>query len=170
MTRLNIRKYINQNKKNAGYQKTYARLVSVDTLDTNDLCRHIQKHGSIFTSDVVKGVIEKFVNCFNELLLEGHKIKLNGLGTFYLSIATKGEADPKEFTASNIKAVRLKFLGDKSKESEYATQILTSQAQFRDINTLVGGEVEDPDNGGGENPENGGGSSSSGSNEGPVNP
>ncbi|SDH35229.1 hypothetical protein SAMN04487901_12341, partial [Prevotella communis] len=51
-----------------------------------------------------------------------------------------------------------------------ATQILTSQAQFRDINTLVGGEVEDPDNGGGENPENGGGSSSSGSNEGPVNP
>ena len=163
MTRLNIRKYINQNKKNAGYQKTYARLVSVDTLDTNDLCRHIQKHGSIFTSDVVKGVIEKFVNCFNELLLEGHKIKLNGLGTFYLSIATKGEADPKEFTASNIKAVRLKFLGDKSKESEYATQILTSQAQFRDINTLVGGE-DTPESGGG-------GSTESGKNGGgPVNP
>ena len=163
MTRLNIRKYINQNKKSAGYQKTYARLVSVDTLDTNDLCRHIQKHGSIFTSDVVKGVIEKFVNCFNELLLEGHKIKLNGLGTFYLSIATKGEADPKEFTASNIKAVRLKFLGDKSKESEYATQILTSQAQFRDINTLVGGE-DTPESGGG-------GSTESGNNGGgPVNP
>ena len=57
--------------------------------------------------------------------------------------------------------MRLKFLGDKSKESEYATQILTSQAQFRDINTLVGGE---------DTLESGNTESGNNGESGPVNP
>ena len=62
MPRLTIRKYKNNNSKNSAYGKTYGRLVHMDTMDTSDLWRHISKHGSIFTSDVVKGVLEKFVN------------------------------------------------------------------------------------------------------------
>ena len=50
----------------------------------------MMKHGTIYTSDIVKGVVEKFINCFEELLLEGNKIKLDGLGTFYLSANTEG--------------------------------------------------------------------------------
>ena len=147
MARLTIKKYKNNNPQNKGYGKTYARLEPIETLTTDDLCRHIQKHGSIFTSDVVKGVTEKFVNCFNELLLEGYKIKLNGLGTFYLSISTEGEEDPEKFTAKNVKAVRIKFLGDKSKMSEYTTQMLTAHASFRglDVDDQSSGSQDDPD-------------------------
>ena len=76
MARLTIKKYKNNNDKSTAYGKTYGRLVHQDTMNTSDLCRHMMKHGTIYTSDIVKGVVEKFINCFEELLLEGNKIKL----------------------------------------------------------------------------------------------
>ena len=147
MARLIIKKYKNTNEKNNGFGKTYGRLVHQDTLNTSDLCRHMMKHGTIFTSDVVKGVVEKFINCFEELLMEGNKIKLDGLGTFYLSINTEGVDDETKFTANNVKAIRVKFIGDQSKESEYATRMLTSKAKFRSVN----GEEAPAEEEGGEN-------------------
>ena len=146
MARLIIKKYKNTNEKNNGFGKTYGRLVHQDTMNTSDLCRHMMKHGTIFTSDVVKGVVEKFIQCFEELLMEGNKIKLDGLGTFYLSINTEGVANEKDFTANNVKAIRVKFIGDQSKESEYATRMLTSKAKFRSLGEEAPAEEE-----GGEN-------------------
>ena len=146
MARLIIKKYKNTNEKNNGFGKTYGRLVHQDTMNTSDLCRHMMKHGTIFTSDVVKGVVEKFIQCFEELLMEGNKIKLDGLGTFYLSINTEGVVDEKDFTANNVKAIRVKFIGDQSKESEYATRMLTSKAKFRSLGEEAPAEEE-----GGEN-------------------
>ena len=133
MARLAIKKYKNNNSKNSAFGKTYGRLVYQDTINTSDLCRHMMKHGTIFTSDVVKGVVEKFINCFEELLMEGNKIKLDGLGTFYLSINTEGVDDETKFTANNVKAIRVKFIGDQGKESEYATKMLTNKARFRSL-------------------------------------
>ena len=146
MARLIIKKYKNTNEKNNGFGKTYGRLVHQDTMNTSDLCRHLMKHGTIFTSDVVKGVVEKFIQCFEELLMEGNKIKLDGLGTFYLSINTEGVVDEKDFTANNVKAIRVKFIGDQSKESEYATKMLTNKARFRSLGEETPSEEE-----GGEN-------------------
>ena len=143
MAKLIYKKYQNQNKKSNGYGKTYARMVPVGTLDTNDICKHIAKHGTIYTSDIVKGVVEKFINCFEELLLEGYKLKLDGLGTFYLSVNTEGAETEKDFNpASNIKRVRVVFLGDKAKSSEYASVVMTRKAQWRDVNDLTGSEGE----------------------------
>ena len=143
MPKLIYKKYQNQNRKSNGYGKTYARMVPVGTLDTNDICKHIAKHGTIYTSDIVKGVVEKFINCFEELLLEGYKLKLDGLGTFYLSVNTEGAETEKDFNpASNIKKVRVVFLGDQAKRSEYATKVMTRKAQWRDVNDLTGSEGE----------------------------
>ena len=119
MAKIYYRTYQNKNRKSNAYGKTYGRLVSQGTLVTDDICRHIAKHGTIYTSDVVKGVVEKFINCFEELLLEGNKIKLDGLGTFYLSANTEGVIDEKDFSANNVKAIHVRFLPDQSKESEY---------------------------------------------------
>ena len=125
MARLTIKKYKNNNDKSTAYGKTYGRLVHQDTMNT--------KHGTIYTSDIVKGVVEKFINCFEELLLEGNKIKLDGLGTFYLSATTEGVADEKDFSANNVKAIHVRFLPDQSKESEYTAKMLTSKAKFRSV-------------------------------------
>ena len=143
MPRLKIVTYKNNNSKTTAYGKTYGRLMHMDTLNTSDLCRHIMKHGTIFTPDVVKGVIERFVMCFEELLLEGNKIKLDGLGTFYLSINTEGVSDSDKFTANNVKALRIKFIGDQCKESEYATKMLTSKAKFQSLGNESASEGEE---------------------------
>ncbi|MBR0275288.1 MAG: hypothetical protein IJQ76_03680 [Prevotella sp.] len=138
MAKLLYRKYQNKNRKSNAYGKTFARMVSTGTLDTNEICAHIAKHGTIYTSDIVKGVVEKFINCFEELLLEGYKLKLDGLGTFYLSINTEGTETEEEFIPNaNIKKVRVVFLGDQAKRSEYATKVMTRKAQWRDVNDLV---------------------------------
>jgi predicted histone-like DNA-binding protein len=147
MARLLLKTYKNNNSKSVAYGKTYGRLVYHDTVNTSDLCRHMMKHGTIFTSDVVKGVVEKFIQCFEELLLEGNKIKLDGLGTFYLSINTEGVDSEREFNVNNVKAIRVKFIGDQSKESEYATKILTQKARFRSLAEEEPGE----NNEGGDN-------------------
>ena len=146
MARLKIVTYKNNNSKTTAYGKTYGRLMHMDTLNTSDLCRHIMKHGTIFTPDVVKGVIERFVMCFEELLLEGNKIKLDGLGTFYLSINTEGVSDREQFTANNVKALRIKFIGDQCKESEYATKMLTSKAKFQSLGNESASESEGDEN------------------------
>ena len=77
--------------------------------------------------------MEKFINCFEELLLEGNKIKLDGLGTFYLSASTFGSVNEKDFSAANVKAIHVRFLPDQSKESEYTTKMLTKKAKFRSV-------------------------------------
>ena len=150
MARLRIKTYKNNNSKNNAYGKTYGRLIHVDTLNTSDLCRHMMKHGTIYTPDVVKGVVERFVMCFEELLLEGNKIKLDGLGTFYLSVSTEGVDNEEQFTANNVKAIRIKFIGDQSKESEYATKMLTSKAKFRSVTgeAMPGAEEGEGENNG----------------------
>jgi predicted histone-like DNA-binding protein len=148
MARLLIKTYKNNNDKSAAYGKTYGRLVHQDTMNTTDLCRHMMKHGTIFTSDVVKGVVERFIMCFEELLLEGNKIKLDGLGTFYLSASTEGVDDESKFSANNVKAIHVRFLPDQSKESEYTTKMLTKKARFRSMN---GEEMPEGEGGGGEN-------------------
>ena len=152
MARLLLKTYKNNNSKNNAYGKTYGRLVYVDTLDTSDLCRHMMKHGTIYTPDVVKGVVERFVMCFEELLLEGNKIKLDGLGTFYLSVSTEGVDNEDQFTANNVKAIRIKFIGDQSKESEYATKMLTNKAKFQSM----GGKAASENESGGSGDQNNG--------------
>ena len=55
-------------------------------MNTPKLAQHIAEHGSIYTSDVVFGVLEKFRSCLVEMLLNSKKVKIDGLGTFYCTI------------------------------------------------------------------------------------
>lgn len=145
MAKLNLKTYVNHNSKSKAYGRTYARLQATEIVDTSYLCRHIQKHGSVFTAAEVKGVTEKFVSCIVELLLEGYKVKLDGLGIFYLSVSTTGEENPEDFGIGNVRSIRVRFLGDRSKESEYASAMLKHKASFH----IIGKPTDDDDQQGG---------------------
>ena len=41
------------------FGKWYARLKSIETLSTEKLAKHISEHGSVFTADVVEGVMKR---------------------------------------------------------------------------------------------------------------
>ena len=128
--KLKIKKYVNNNRQSKAYGKTYGRIEHLETLNTLDVAKHIQKHGSVFTSDVIVGILQRFSLCLEELLQEGYKVKLNGLGTFYLSVKTIGEQDADDFGVSNIKQVSIQFLADKSKVYDWNSASQTARASF----------------------------------------
>ena len=72
----------NKNVKSKIYGKWFAHSKSVETMNTRKLSQHISEHGSIYTPDVVFGVLEKFRSCLLEMLLESKSVKIDGLGTF----------------------------------------------------------------------------------------
>ena len=87
----------NTNQKSVIYGKWFAQAKSTETMNTRKLAKHIADHGSIYTPDVVYGVLEKFRSCLVEMLLESKKVKIDGLGTFYTTLENNpGGADSKE--------------------------------------------------------------------------
>ena len=57
-------------------KKTYGKIIYRGTLSLNDMAEHIMKHGTVYTEDVVIGVITKLKSCMQELLSDGYKLKL----------------------------------------------------------------------------------------------
>ena len=159
-------------------KKTYGKIIYRGTLRLTDMAEHIMKHGSIYTEDVVIGVITKLKSCMQEMLADGYKVKLDGIGTLYPVLTSKGVSDAKDFSASeNVTRLGIAFLADQSKKSAYKASAMRQGATLSTqlYSELTGednpdsGNTESGNNGG---TENGGGSSSSnsGNGGGPVNP
>ena len=51
--------------------KTYGKIIYRGTLSLNDMAEHIMKHGTVYTEDVVIGVITKLKTCMQEMLADG---------------------------------------------------------------------------------------------------
>ena len=148
------------------YGKWYARLKSIETLSMTKLAKHISEHGSVFTEDVVEGVMKKFKTCLLEMLLESKKVKIAGLGTFYLTCeCQKGGADKEsDFNVNqHLKALHIRFLPDQTEEDNLSSREFIKKAEFVNVKSLLSGKDEEE---GGEDEENGG----SGSNTNPTNP
>ena len=156
------------------YGKWYARLKSIETLSMTQLASHISEHGSVFTEDVVEGVMKKFKTCLLEMLLESKKVKISGLGTFYLTCeCQKGGADKEaDFNVSqHLKALHIRFLPDQSQEDNLSSREFIKKADFINVKTLLSGKTEEEGNGGNENQNSGSGSGSgSGGGTGTITP
>ena len=97
----------NQNSYSAAFGKWYAQIKNLETLNTRKLANHISEHGSIYTPDVVYGVLEKFRSCLLEMLLNSKKVKIEGLGTFYCTLENqkKGALKKKETWKTVIQVI-----------------------------------------------------------------
>ena len=111
-------------------KKTYGKIIYRGTLNLADMAEHIMKHGTVYTEDVVIGVITKMKNCMQEMLADGYKVKLDGIGTLYPKVTSKGVADAKDYSAQDdITRIGISFLADQGKKSLYkasATRSATS--------------------------------------------
>ena len=64
----------NQIDRSAAFGKWFAYVKSLETLNTRKLAKHISEHGSVYTQDVVFGVLEKFL-FKNSAIKPGFKAK-----------------------------------------------------------------------------------------------
>ncbi len=131
------------------YGKWYARLKSIETLNTTKMAKHITEHGSVFTEDVVEGVMKKFKSCLIEMLLESKKVKIAGLGTFYLTCeCTKGGAAKEEDfnVREHLSALHIRFLPDQTAEDNLSSREFIKKAEFVNVKTLLsGGSTDEAD-------------------------
>jgi predicted histone-like DNA-binding protein len=148
---------LNQNTSSSAYGKWYAQIKSLETLNTRKLANHISEHGSIYTPDVVYGVLEKFRSCLVEMLLNSKKVKIEGLGTFYCTLENQknGAAKKEDFNVNkHLKALHIRFLPEQTTEENISSRQFLKQAEFINVDSLL--KTED---------ENGSGNSGSGNSD-----
>ena len=144
----------NQNRFNKAYGKWFGHIKALETLNTRKLANHISEHGSIYTPDVVYGVLEKFRSCLVEMLLNSKKVKIEGLGTFYTTLENeKGGAEKKEDynVGKNMKALHIRFMPEQEQEMNLSSREFIKQAEFVNVDTLSAKpkEEEEPETPGG---------------------
>lgn len=88
--------------------KAYARAQVKEVMTFQKFIEHIADHGG-HNRGQVKGVLSDTCNCLVEQLLEGKKIMLEELGSFWLTLSSEGAETLKAFTENNIKAVNILF-------------------------------------------------------------
>ena len=157
--------YKSTNEKSTSYGKYFGRIIHTETLTTRKLAKHIAEHGSVYTQDVVEGVLTKAEACIVEQLLESKKIKLEGLGTFSLMAENKsgGAVSLEKFNPkTTLKGLHIRFLPDSSSESQLNSKDMLAKANFIWAEDLKRDSAEGRPTDGGSN----GGGSQSGSNSG----
>ena len=159
----------NQNSYSQAYGKWYAQIKSLETLNTRKLANHISEHGSIYTPDVVYGVLEKFRSCLVEMLLESKKVKIEGLGTFYCTLENQknGAVKKEDFNVNkHLKALHIRFLPEQTTEENISSREFLKKAEFINIDSLL--KSDESENGGSSTGGDGGngGSQNSGSQSG----
>ena len=154
-------------------KKTYGKIIYRGTLSLSDMAEHIMKHGTVYTEDVVIGVITKLKTCMQEMLADGYKVKLDGIGTLYPVLTSEGVADAKDYSAQeNVTRVGVSFLADQSKKSQYKASAMKLGTKLSTslYSELTGEETQAPsgtgENQGGSTGGNTGGNTGGGDNNG----
>lgn len=117
---INLRK--NKNSVSTAYGKYYPEVDTKKTLSLRGFAQHMADHGSIYTRDVVEGVLLKITDCLPELVAQGVPVQLGSLGTFYPTAEVEKDGAVQNIAAMDglnpndvVKAIHIRFLPDSTK-------------------------------------------------------
>ncbi len=115
---VNVRK--NKNSKSLAFGKYYPEVDLQPTLSLRGFAQHMIDHGTIYTRDVLEGVLIKITECLPELVAQGIPVQLKGLGIFRPTISVKDPATTLESLEGMnpnelVKAVHIRFIPDQTK-------------------------------------------------------
>ena len=112
-------------------EKYYATARTTETIGIEQLADHIVSHGCMYGKADFLAMAELFGKAAREMLLEGYRVKLGGIGTIYLKLKSEGVESRADFTADLITDVQVSILpGD-------AFDNLKADATFGQVPTLA---------------------------------
>ena len=154
------RKYVNQPDSQMLY---YVRQKSgtVRVMDINKLADSIEANSSLTAGDV-KHAIEAFVEQLRLSLTQGDKVKVDGLGTFHITLSSEGAEKEKDCTVRSIRKVNVSFVADKALQLVNTSHATTRGENNVDFILTAKGDGEGDDDG-----NSGSGGNSGGSGEAP---
>ena len=90
--------------------KWFARTVYIGTTTLDEIATNVAYDCTITKADS-KAVIEALIHEINNQLLNSYSVKLDGLGTFKVTVMSNGAVEASEFSAAkNITGWRVKFM------------------------------------------------------------
>lgn len=118
-------KLYQDNRKNSTHKgEWYARAVVVGVTNLETLAERIQRNCTAKKSDVM-AVLTELVEVMNDELQAGHRVKLDGFGSFKIGIRSKGADSAKQYSvAKHVTGVRCNFQPE-SKKSADGTRVKT---------------------------------------------
>lgn len=87
--------------KGEGKTKVYPKLMVYSQISQEDFIKSIRSRAGIFSEGVAEGLFITMTECMTDWLSEGHTVKIEGLGTFSLSLGfidDKGNEMENELT------------------------------------------------------------------------
>lgn len=165
-------------KGNSSFGKWYGKAVVSDVVDVDTLSSNIGNRCTVTKPDIV-AVISALVDEMKAQLQMGNRVVLDGFGSFKVGMSTKPAETAKEFTANNVKRLRVIFLPTTNQTSEgkrnvailegcRVEEMANYQSPGKDDTTGAAGEEEEEDGSqttvtpGGQGGQGGSGSGASG--------
>ena len=143
------RKYVSQENSPMLY---YVRQKSgtVRVMDVEKLADAIEANSSLTAGDV-KHAIEAFVEQLRLSLTQGDKVKIDGLGTFHITLCSEGTEKEKDCTVRSIRRVNVRFVADKALHLVNASHTSTRSENNVEFVLASKGDTEGENAGGGGN-------------------
>ncbi len=102
--------YQKHSKNAATNGKWYARSVMTDEMNLKKISERIQRNCSMKASDV-NAVLIELVEVMKDELQAGHRVKIDGFGSFRINIRTTGAESARKFSVrDNVKSAHVNFL------------------------------------------------------------
>lgn len=131
---------------------------SFKTSDIESIAREIETTGALSAEDVTH-TMKAFVRQLRKSLVEGNKVKVDGLGTFYITFRSTGTEKEKECTVKNIRKVNIRFAVDNTLRL-VNDSIATTRSADNNVKFYIKGDTETDASGDGD--DTGGGNSGGG--------
>ena len=142
-----LRKYVNQENAPMLY---YIRQKSgnVRVMDIDTMATAIESKSALTAGDV-KHTIEAFVEQLRASLTQGDKVKIDGLGTFHITLCSEGTEKEKDCTVRSIRRVNVRFVADKALHLVNASHTSTRSENNVEFVLASKGDTEGENAGGG---------------------
>ena len=135
--------------KQKGYGKWYPRAVMTNTVDTDALATIMQRNCTVKKSDIL-AVISELIETMQDQLQDSKRVKLNGFGSFKISMSSNGAEKASDFDArKHIKGLHVLFMPEVKTDSEgkrmktFITGCSVQEAPKNEVNTSKPSEADD---------------------------
>ena len=138
----------NTNDDSTAYGKWFLVPFWPETLTLRGLIERVAFDQSVYSRDIVEGVIQKLTTVMVELLRSGQPVKWDGLGTFTPNINSKGVNDTDSVSVDQIQGVKINFIPENSKGEQLTSKAFKDLCTFSILGKLITNKTQHTSSGG----------------------
>ena len=139
---------MNNNQYSPAYSKYYPEAYNEKTLSLQGLIERVAFEQSVYSRDVVKGVVQRLTAVMVELLTSAQSVKWDGLGTFTAKVESKrrglkaDELNEGKFDVRDlIDGIHIRFMPEDCKGEELTSKKFKDSCMLENVGVVVNEKV-----------------------------